>query len=61
MKKLIPYLAVTAILYLLHSFVPWQFDPSMWNKDARALFVLIWVIGMVITPMVIAVIESTKD
>lgn len=61
MKKLTPYLVVTAILYLLFSFVPWQFDPSMWNKDARAFFVLVWVSCMVITPMVIAMIESTKD
>ena len=58
MKKLIPYLAVTAILYLLYSFIPWQFNPSMWSKQTRALFVLIWVSGMA---MVIAVIESTKD
>ena len=61
MKKLTPYLVVTAILYLLYSFVPWQFDPSMWSKDARAFFVFTWVGGMVITPMVIAMIESTKD
>ena len=61
MKKLTPYLAVTAILYLLYSFVPWQFNPSMWTRDTRALFVFIWVAGMVITPMVIAMIESTKD
>ena len=57
MKNLIPYLVVTAILYLICSFVPWQFDPSVWSRDARALFVLIWVGGMVITPMVIAMIE----
>jgi hypothetical protein len=61
MKKLIPYLVVTAIAYLICSFVPWQFDPSMWSKDARVMFVIIWVGCMVITPMVITMIESTKD
>jgi hypothetical protein len=61
MKKLTPYLAVTAILYLLCSFVPWQFDPSMWSRDARAFFVFMWVMCMVLTPMVIAIIETTKD
>lgn len=61
MKKLTPYLVVTAILYLLFSFVPWQFDPSLWSQDARVGFVLIWVGSMVITPMAIAMIESTKD
>jgi hypothetical protein len=61
MKKLIPYLVVTSIVYLICSFVPWQFNPSMWSKDARVMFVIIWVGCMVITPMVIAMIESTKD
>ncbi len=61
MKKLIKYLVVTAILYLLCSFVPWQFDPSMWNKDARAFFVFMWVGCMVLTPMVNGLIEQMKD
>ena len=61
MKKLTPYLAVTAIVYLLFSFIPWQFDPSIWSRDTRAFFVFIWVGCMVLTPMVIAMIESTKD
>ena len=61
MKKLIPYLAVTAILYLLYSFVPWQFNPSMWSRDTRAMFVFIWVGCMALTPIVIAMIESSKD
>lgn len=61
MKKLTPYLVVTAIVYLICSFVPWQFDPSMWSRDARVMFVLIWIGCMIITPMVMAMIESTKD
>lgn len=61
MKKLTPYLAVTVIVYLLCSFVPWQFDPSMWSREARGCFVIFWIGCMVLTPMVITVIESTKD
>jgi hypothetical protein len=61
MKKLTPYLVVTAIVYLIFSFVPWQFDPSMWEQDARVGFVMSWIGCMVVTPMVITMIESTKD
>lgn len=61
MKKLIKYLVVTVILYLLHSFVPWQFNPSMWSQDVRAMFVLIWVGGMVLTPLINGLIEQMKD
>jgi hypothetical protein len=61
MKKLTKYLVVTAILYLLHSFVPWQFDPSMWSKDGRAFFVLIWVCSMALVPMINGLIEQMKD
>lgn len=61
MKKLTKYLVVTAILYLLHSFVPWQFDPSMWSKDERVLFVLIWIGCMLLIPMINGMINSMKD
>jgi len=61
MKKYIKYLIVTVILYLLHSFIFWQFDPSMWNKDGRALFALIWIGCMLIIPMINGMIDSMKD
>ncbi len=61
MKGFIKYIVVTVILYLLHSFVPWQFDPSMWSKDGRAFFVLIWIGCMILTPMINGLIEQMKD
>jgi len=61
MKKLTKYLVVTAILYLLFSFMPWQFDPSMWSKDGRAFFVFIWIGCMALIPMINGLIEQMKD
>ena len=61
MKKSIKYIVVTAILYLLHSFVPCQFDPSMWSKDGRAFFVLTWIGCMLLIPMINGLIEQMKD
>lgn len=60
MKKLIPYLTVTAILYLICSFIPWQFDPSMWGKDTRAFCVFMWIGCMMLTPMVLKIAENEK-
>jgi hypothetical protein len=61
MKKYIKYLVVTVILYLICSFVPWQFNPEMWSKDIREFFVFIWVSCMIIIPMINGAIESMKD
>jgi hypothetical protein len=61
MKKLTKYLIVTAILYLLCSFIPWQFNPSMWGKDARSCFVFIWIGCMILIPMISKLIESMED
>ena len=61
MKKTIPYLFVTLIIYLIFSFVPMQFNPVLWSKDYRAFFVFIWVMSMIIVPMIIVMTDSMKD
>lgn len=61
MKKLIKYLVITVVLYLLFSFVPWQFDPTIWSIDARLMFAVIWGVCMVLTPIINGMIEQMKD
>lgn len=61
MNKLIKYLVVTAILYLIFSFLLWQLNPSMWTTDARGMFVFMWVACMVLIPMINGMMESMKD
>ena len=51
MKKLTPYITLTLIIYFIFSFIKWQFNPSMWTQDTRAMLVLIWVGCMCIVPL----------
>ena len=58
MKKLTPYITATAILYFIFSFVQWQFNPSIWTQDTRAMLVLIWVGRMCIVLMIQKMMED---
>lgn len=58
MKKLTPYITVTAILYFIFSFVQWQFNPSMWTQDTRAMLVFMWVGLMCIVPLAYKMMEE---
>jgi hypothetical protein len=61
MKKLIKYLIITVVLYLLFSFVTWQFDPTIWSIDVRGTFAVMWGVCMVLTPIINGMIEQMKD
>lgn len=52
MKKLTPYITVTLLIYFIFSFVKWQFNPSMWTQDTRAMLVFMWIGCSVLIPMI---------
>lgn len=45
MKKYIILLIVPIFLYLLFSFVPYQFNPAKWTEELRGLYV--WIVFVI--------------
>jgi hypothetical protein len=60
MKKTIPYITVTLLLYFTFSFVKWQFNPSVWTQDTRAFLVFMWVGCIVLIPLIQKMMEYEK-
>ena len=42
MKKLIPYIIATAIVYFCFAFTTWKFNPGQWDESKRFGFILLW-------------------
>jgi hypothetical protein len=41
MKKIIPYIAILVITYLVGGFVRMEFNPAYWVKDARIALIVV--------------------
>jgi hypothetical protein len=49
MKKLIPYLIATAIVYFCFAFPTWNFNPAQWSESKRLGFLIYWLFSLLLT------------
>lgn len=54
-------LFMCSIFYLMFSFIKWDFNPSNWHQDTRALLSIIMIVCMLIASLISAAISDNKS
>jgi hypothetical protein len=61
MKKIIPYIAATAIVYFCFAFTTWKFNPQQWEESKRFGFILLWLGALAMTYPLNQIIKLNKQ
>jgi hypothetical protein len=57
MKKALPYLLASLIVYFCFSFILWELNPQLWERGIRLGFIFSSICAVVITHCVMEIIK----